>query len=159
MSVPRPQPLREPLVLTTRKHRAIATEVCWEAPSPGLIAQAASFKSQYPRASHRPTEASARYNCHGLTFAARRSMVWETTEIQKTLQDDDYILVDRKDVLAGDIVLYTADGDIEHSGIVVEVREYEVKVLSKWGSAHEVVHLLNECPYSTEALVFYRVVR
>ena len=50
------------------------------------------------------------------------------------------------DALPGDIVLYSGEGDINHSGIVV-VETFKVPLIcSKWGNAGEFIHLLNYCP-------------
>jgi hypothetical protein len=78
------------------------------------------------------------------------------------LGDDDYVQIGTKDVLAGDIVIYIGeDGDIEHSGIVMDVPKGMLvvipKVLSKWGSAHEVVHNVLDCPYKSARIEYYRV--
>ena len=57
------------------------------------------------------------------------------------------------------------DGDIEHSGIVLEVRQsvgFDIPVpivCSKWGGGAEVVHVYSDCPYSPVNVRFYRVVR
>ena len=104
------------------------------------------------------------YNCHGLTFASRRTRIFEAADISKILYDDNYVLVDEKDVLPGDIIMYYRNGDPQHSGIVIyipmqqEPIEY-LKILSKWGSSHEVVHLLKDCPYysSCDSILFYRI--
>ena len=62
------------------------------------------------------------YNCHGLAFASRRTTIWNIQEVWKIVKEDNYIEIkDIKDVLPGDLILYIDDdGDIEHSGIVVE---------------------------------------
>jgi hypothetical protein len=114
------------------------------------------------------TELSPVYNCHGLTFASRRTRIPDAVSIQTILADDDYEKVDRADVRVGDVILYVSsddDGDIEHSGVVVEVLRpagFNVpapRVWSKWGGAAEVVHIYNDCPYSATNVQFYRVVR
>jgi hypothetical protein len=51
-----------------------------------------------------------RYNCHGLTFANRRSWISELSEIPKILHDDGYTQVRDEDVLPGDIVSITQVG-------------------------------------------------
>jgi hypothetical protein len=102
----------------------------------------------YPKAVPR-TGMSALYNCHGLTFASRRTRVVDTRELQKILRDDNWNEVELRDVLAGDIVIYFAeDGEANHSGIVVDVDpELHVPLIcSKWGHAGEYLHHLTYCP-------------
>jgi len=60
----------------------------------------------------------------------------------------------------GDVILYlSASGDIVHSGVVVEKLEFGMRVLSKWGAAHEVVHLVLDCPYrdQTSSYEYWRI--
>jgi hypothetical protein len=82
----------------------------------------------------------------------------ETPEIQKILRDDEYVEVQRKDALPGDVVVYYVDGDAEHSGVVVAKDELGGPViLSKWGFCHEVIHRITECPYDAQRVLYYRV--
>jgi len=105
---------------------------------------------------HRPVGPSRQYNCHGLTFASRRTWIWKPSEIEKILKDDEYeTVVELENVLPGDIVIYSQDGDVEHSGIVLSVDPVPL-ILSKWGSSHEVIHKINECPYSG-SITFHRI--
>ena len=60
-------------------------------------------------------------------------------------------------VIAGDIAIYYKDGDVEHSGIVVEVENGVPWILSKWGPAHEVIHMPVDCEYNFEDVRYYRV--
>ncbi len=101
------------------------------------------------------------YNCHGLTFASRRTAIYESEELWKIIKDDDYQEIGNKDVLPGDIVLYFSDdGDIEHSGIVVSEPDPTFKipqVLSKWGKYSEIIHRANNCPYDKSRIRYFRV--
>jgi hypothetical protein len=59
-------------------------------------------------------------------------------------------------------VIYVGqNGDVDHSGIVWTQPDpnmlYNFKVLSKWGTAHEVVHNFADCPYDATRLEFYRL--
>lgn len=95
------------------------------------------------------TNMSPVYNCHGLTFASRRTRIENTPEVMKILDDDLYEEIPMKSTLPGDIVIYYSNnGDANHSGVVVEYSEALVLpiVCSKWGSAGEFVHPLKECP-------------
>jgi len=115
------------------------------------------YMRQYSQETHRPWP-SREYNCHGLSFAARRTGIHFATEIAKILKDDEYAQVPEKKVIPGDIVIYYESGDVVHSGIVVQINELKVPiVLSKWGNCHEVVHQLARCPYPTIDVRFYRI--
>jgi hypothetical protein len=124
-------------------------------------------QGRFPRAIFR-TGVSPVYNCHGLTFASRRTRIAEAQSIRTILTEDDYEEVPRANIQVGDVIVYLSaddDGDIEHSGIVVEVLRPEgfnvpaPRVWSKWGGAAEVVHMYDHCPYSPTNIRFYRVVR
>ena len=116
-----------------------------------------NMRRKYPNATHRPTMPSRRYNCHGLTFAARRTWIWKPSEVSKILNDDDYTQVNLREVLPGDVVVYVQRGDIEHSGIVIANNGFIPLVLSKWGPNHEVIHRVNDCPYDAQEILYYRI--
>jgi hypothetical protein len=126
---------------------------------PGTLMRCESLKAQYPREDHRRGVPSTSYNCHGLSFASRRTGISDPTVVRSILQEDDYVKVDRARLLTGDTVIYVDDqGDIVHSGIVVEILQLGgAKVVSKWGDCHEVIHSLSECPYPNTVKEFYRV--
>lgn len=91
------------------------------------------------------TDMSPLYNCHGLTFASRRTRVCDSIAVQSILRDDRWEEVSPEQVLPGDIVVYfDDDGDLNHSGIVV--CNSPLRICSKWGSAGEFIHDLNEIP-------------
>ncbi|MCI0488620.1 MAG: hypothetical protein L0229_18690 [Blastocatellia bacterium] len=104
------------------------------------------------------------YNCHGLTFASRRTGIHESKEISKILQDDNYQeIIHPHPVLPGDVVLYFSDdGDVEHSGIVIckpdDTNLNIPVVISKWGKYCEVIHWANVCPYDSSRLRYYRII-
>lgn len=103
------------------------------------------------------------YDCHGLTFASRRSCIDQKNEIEKILKDDGYELVTIYSVLPGDIILYinNDDKDICHSGIVLHARFDtglpDIKVLSKWGKYKEAIHSYITPAYPNTTTFFYRV--
>jgi hypothetical protein len=103
------------------------------------------------------------FNCHGLTFASRRTSVSDSNEVRKILEHDGYEVVNKSDVLPGDVILYAgAKGDIEHSGIVVErpSGDFNIpKVVSKWGKFRELIHMANQCPYNYLAATYCRIKR
>jgi hypothetical protein len=102
----------------------------------------------HPNAVQR-TNPSPLFNCHGLTFASRRSKVLDLPNIVKILQDDEWREIQLRDLLPGDIVVYfDHDGDANHSGIVVQ---YSSEILvplicSKWGYGAEYIHKLSDVP-------------
>jgi cell wall-associated NlpC family hydrolase len=74
------------------------------------------------------------------------------------LDDDDYVQVAKKDVKPGDIALFRKGGQIDHSGIVVEMVQIKgPRILSKWASLHEVVHFPWEGPYNECEVTYHRV--
>lgn len=139
------------LALHTRKGNQVKNELLRRDPFPGLVQEAQEYRNRFSGCCHRPTKPSFKYNCHGLTFAARRTAITESASIESILKDDEYVEVDRKFVVPGDVVMYYEFGDFSHSGIVVKVDHIGVEpviwILSKWNRLHEVVHKLHECPY------------
>ncbi len=111
------------------------------------------YRREYPRPERRlgagPT---ARYNCHGLTFASRRTRISDNATLQMILRDDGYSEVSATEVQPGDVIIYVSDesGDMQHSGIVLTAPDTLLGipiVLSKWGNYAEVIHAANDCPY------------
>ena len=126
-----------------------------------LLNASPKLHGQHPRAIPR-NDPSGFYNCHGLVFASRRSIIYDHNEIHKILEEDCYREVHTHEVLPGDIVLYLSDkGDPEHSGIVIsKPSEHNLRipcVLSKWGPWKEVIHLANDSPYDFTHHKYYRV--
>lgn len=104
-----------------------------------------------------------KYNCHGFTFASRRTNIDKTSELRKILKEDNYIAVNDGDIMIGDIVLYvdnSGSGDVKHTGMVVRSDLYEVVpfilVLSKWGKYKEVIHPVHNCGYDNYILEYWR---
>lgn len=156
------QMLMSSLALETRKKNSISNYHDTGVVVLGDTLAAAALKKQYLASVHRPTPVCYTYNCHGLTFASRRTQITSSAEVRRILNDDDYSSVLPSDVIAGDVVIYVSEGgDIDHSGIVLDTSQAliggGVKVLSKWGKAHEVVHMVRDCPYGDMKLEFYRV--
>ncbi len=94
------------------------------------------------------TDPSAAYNCHGLTFASRRTRVDNTSDVFRVIHDDNWVEIPMNGILPGDIVIYfSEEGDANHSGIVMEYRQLAVPLIcSKWGNAGEYIHALQNCP-------------
>ena len=61
------------------------------------------------------------YNCHGLVFASRRTCILDPSLILKILEDDGFMEVGADSLLPGDVILYHANGEILHSGVVVKM--------------------------------------
>ncbi len=101
------------------------------------------------------------YNCHGLSFASRRTTIDDADEVRKIIAEDNYTAVPEDQVLPGDIVLYVSDkGDIEHSAVVISEPKATLGVpivYSKWGNYAEAVHSANYCPYDFSRAQYYRV--
>jgi len=148
--------LRSELNLHTRCENQIQNEIDRRPPRAGDQRLCEDYRRDYPNAQHRPTTPTRQYNCHGLTFACRRTWIWKSSEVAKILTDDEYQPIELRDVLPGDIVLYTQNGDVEHSGIVIK-SGYVPIILSKWGPAHEVVHRVNDCPYDAAQVSYHRI--
>jgi hypothetical protein len=132
----------------------------------GKLDECDGLRLKYPRADHRRQAMSSSYNCHGLTFASRRTEIHDPQAVRMILREDDYKQISRPDLLVGDTVIYVEQGDVSHSGIVVGVPQLDaqildplagVKVLSKWGEGQEVIHEVRDCPYPADAHEFWRV--
>ena len=120
-------------------------------------------KENYPTVKFRNSP-SPIYNCHGMSFASKRTNIDKAQEIKKILEEDNYKQVDQKSTLPGDIVLYIDpdDGDIVHSGTVTSCIDDDkdlqyILVVSKWGKFKEVVHNLYQTPYKECIHKFFRV--
>lgn len=108
------------------------------------------------------TNPSPYYNCHGMTFASRRTRIWDPAEIKKIIVDDNYLEIPEDSIMPGDVVIYFGDkGDVEHSGIVLkgpDETKFKVPVImSKWGQFAEVIHELPVCPYDHTRVKYYRI--
>jgi hypothetical protein len=149
--------------IETSKSNKINNSQVGLAPSPLLNKTLSDLKSKNVGSFvDRTTHPSGTYNCHGMTFANRRTGIYESSEIYKILTDDNYRQVSIDDTLPGDIALYFDEsGDITHSGIVV--KEIEAGgylkipfIISKMGMLHEVKHSAFICPYDSRNIKYYR---
>lgn len=152
------------LALQTRNGNNIANVQDLEVPRHRREATKALIRQllglDFPRVTER-REATATYNCHGMTFASRRTGIYETAAIELILLDDAYREIGEEQVLPGDIVLYFEPEGLAHSGVVVAVEQLGSvavpKVISKWGVAGEYIHPLRTCPYPrANRIHFYR---
>jgi len=101
------------------------------------------------------------YNCHGLTFASRRTQVdWTPETIAMILKEDGFEQIPDRQAQIGNVVIYYGDdGKPDHSGIVVgKQREFDIPLIwSKWGKGYEMVHPLGACEWSGMLTRFYRI--
>lgn len=151
--------LKTELQMQTRCSNQIANELNHEAVPAGSMFAVEDNIKKFKTAIHRPVLPSSKYNCHGLTFASRRTKIAEAQEVLKILKDDDYTVVPAGKVLPGDIAVYYKDGDVDHSGIVVQIEApFNVPIiLSKWGFLQEAVHRVANCPYDASNVIYYRI--
>lgn len=152
--------MRDKLALQTRAKADVDNWLDRTPADDGAKLQVQAFHDRYPRAQHRPVGPCFTYNCHGLTFASRRTGISTPSEITKILEHDDYMLVPLAQVLPGDVAVYYSDlSDPEHSGIVMATTPKGPIILSKWGMCHEAIHLFSDCPYAFSNVRYYRVCR
>lgn len=150
--------LKTELLMETRCRNQIANELDRGSVPAGLSFAVEDCKKKYRGIVFRPVLPTAKYNCHGLTFGCRRAKITDPQEVAKVLKDDDYEIVPVGGVMAGDVVLYFKDGDIEHSGIVLRVEPSKPPlILSKWGFLPEVIHDVNVGPYAGYNVNYYRI--
>jgi hypothetical protein len=154
-AMPTLQPYSE-IRLDTRCENQVENETDRRAVRAGDKMLSDDYKKDYPDGKHRPTAATRKYNCHGFTFASRRTWISNASEIVKILRDDEYERVTLDQLMPGDVVVYFLNGDAEHSGMIVETG-FVPLILSKWGPAHEVIHRVNDCPYDSMEIKYYRI--
>jgi len=94
------------LKLGTRLNSDIQNTLNREASDDGMKLQCNDLKKEYSGADHSPLGPTKSYNCHGMTFATRRTAIEYAEEINKILDEDDYEEVAAKEVIVGDIALY-----------------------------------------------------
>lgn len=153
---------QEPASITLQTSKGTAIENCQiKEVSPFELKQAAAPTGL---AIQRRCNVDPIYNCHGMTFASRRTGIHDINTITLILRDDAYREVERAHVIPGDVILYYSDeGELEHSGIVVSVpaqaQFWVPMVCSKWGKHGEFVHPGNSCPYNFANIRYYRIER
>jgi hypothetical protein len=151
------------ITLQTATRRNIPNEQISEI-SPFELSQFNGFQQAYGAVNKLRAGPTPFYNCHGLTFASRRTGIFDDVSLRAILADDNYTLISREAVLPGDVILYYAEsGEIDHSGIVIEpptaATFWVPLVYSKWGKFSEFIHFGNRCPYDFSAVRYYRVAR
>lgn len=160
-----PIPLkRKDIILQTRQGNPIANSQVLELfEDEDYSRQIDRIREKYIGIMPRPNTISCLYNCHGMTFASKRTGIELNEELIKIIKEDNYVeITNLGSILTGDLVLYFSEkGEIEHSGIVIKPPENTsflgtATVLSKWGSGFEVIHPLYGCPYELSSVKFYR---
>ncbi|MDR1147947.1 MAG: hypothetical protein LBK66_04885 [Spirochaetaceae bacterium] len=93
--------------------------------NPQQISRFIGFPRKFPNIVMR-SENTDQYNCHGLVFASRRTNIDDSNEVKNILDKDEYMEIEPRKVLPGDIIIYYAeDGDAEHSGVVISKPDTE----------------------------------
>lgn len=125
-----------------------------------MMRQIDTFGSETRRRIQRRRSSSVQYNCHGLTFANRRTNIEPDAEVMRVLEDDGYVEIDAGQVMPGDIVVYTGRHGIYHTGVVVSIVPGtllpDVDVLSKWGKYGEYLHPVRAYPGDWDRVTYYR---
>lgn len=104
-------------------------------------------------------ECCGTYNCFGHVWASRRTCIFESGEVERILEEDEYVRIDLVQAEGGDVVTYRHAGskEIWHAG-VIEMREltgggFVPWVLSKLNASKgEVFHPIDDvhAPFSWE---------
>ena len=90
------------------------------------------------------------YNCVGMIFASRRAWI-ETKHLYELLRQDGYNRVSVREIVPGDLVIYTNNEVPTHVGLIMTiVREgsnlANLTILSKWGKEAEIFHSVDVVP-------------
>lgn len=153
--------VRRSLGIETRCGNHIVNDYNPSVPNAGDVLVCADLRRSWPEAIPRTSGPSYGYNCHGLTFAARRTQLYNPSDVQHIINEDGYRQIPIEHALPGDVIIYRSreTGDFEHSGIVVKAKDGYLGplIVSKWGASQEFVHSYNHCPYSDAAAEFYRM--
>jgi hypothetical protein len=148
--------------LQTRNGNDIDNQQDWELTRLDWAAVVNVRKTFPPPLAIEVSSACPVYNCHGLTFASRRTLVTPDNQLlDMILREDGYEEVQPKEARAGDVVLYfDEDGAIDHSGFVIGTEGVGVRVprvWGKWGKGPEMVHAVGNCPYNAARARYFRL--
>ncbi|WP_186139970.1 hypothetical protein [Burkholderia gladioli] len=148
------------IVMQTAKGRAIPNDQ-YRTPIEDILGEHEGLKRQYTGLGFIERRGpTGNYNCHGLTFGARRAFIYDKDFLAHIFSDDGYIKVGIENVLPADVILYISeDGEYTHSGIVVQATgKMQIQVCSKWGFSGEFIHWAHSTPYGNN-YEFWRVQR
>jgi len=148
--------------LYTRRRREIPNAQDQDLPRLARQRVVDGYRKKYPLVRLRRPPCG-QYNCHGLTFANRRTGIHDPDAVSTILADDGFREIRLSDVQCGDLVVYLDGGEISHTGVVLEVKEgvpadsmlRAVKIISKWGNAAEYVHMATDGPYSGHVVTYW----
>ncbi len=88
--------------------------------------------------------ATLKYNCHGFALAPSHLAWYNFPDL---FLSDDYTGTPMESPQLGDILVYSLDGVLTHSAVVIEVNGGKiVRVQSKWGGVAEVRHPTSHVP-------------
>lgn len=151
--------LENSIVLQTCKGTNIKNVIYSELPSFRYEKNEELCRKKFPRAIIR-RGASVRYNCHGLTFANRRTCIEDSDDLLTILGDDEYKKISLNETSRGDIIVYKDNDDIDHTGIIIDIKKVKSIIvpiiMSKWGARHaEYIHPYNHCPYNKSNIEFW----
>ena len=140
-------PSRKKTIRTRSGTREIPCEDVPASTIEKLQIDAQVFQSQIPDLILRSVDPYP-YNCVGMIFASRRAWI-EIDYIYELLRADNYKLVPRERVIAGDLVLYKNQRDEpSHIGLIIAVDQLgasqNIKVISKWGLDAEFIHFIDK---------------
>ena len=150
------------IALSTQLGRDIPNEQVLDVDPSHEARLRAALQRKFAQVADERRHPSGVYNCHGLTFANRRTAIHDASYVPLILADDGYQKIKLADVQPGDLVVYYEANEPTHSGVVLRVIEGEPKavirspeIMSKWGAAGEYVHRFNEGPYSDSVPTFW----
>lgn len=90
------------------------------------------------------------YNCVGMIFASRRAWI-ETEHLYELLRQDGYNKVHEREIVPGDLVVYTNNEVPTHVGLIMTTLRGSSNledwiILSKWGKEAEILHAVEVVP-------------
>lgn len=90
------------------------------------------------------------YNCVGMIFASRRAWI-ETNHLYELLRQDGYNKVTEREIVPGDLVVYTSNEVPTHVGLIMTILSRgsnleNLIILSKWGKEAEILHRVDVVP-------------
>lgn len=145
----------------TRLGREIPNAQDPDQPPPVAARLIEKHRRSYPMAVMRRSPAG-QYNCHGMTFANRRTGIYDPADVEAILSDDGYRQIKAAEAQPGDIVVCYDGRQVSHTGVVMGVDRRNdliggqaVWVLSKWGQAGEYLHAIADGPYGEHDKAFW----
>ena len=111
----------------------------------------AAAVKMHERADRKLRSAGSDYNCMGLVFACRRTVI-DVENLPWILKDDGYKPIEPRAVVPGDLLVYDWEGAPTHVGIVWEHEPlpedatWKTRILSQWGRDGEYFHAASDVP-------------